>query len=151
MAEIVGHISIKKIKNKFCVAYVSLSSRCVRRIRRTRSLNLGLNTSPAENMTDTFSTDWMSLSNWANNLVSVYFMNSDDLLIWKKKESNYWEKAVRHRQRELIVEYLYDKWRKDLLVNSCHCFCTIRMKFNGHVSPMIIHVPYHHIHSVACT
>lgn len=50
------------------------------RTRRTRSLYLGLKTLPVEKVTDIFSTSLTSLSNWANSVVSVNFLNSEDLL-----------------------------------------------------------------------
>lgn len=63
------------------VTYLSLRSRCVRRIRSTRSLYLGLNTFPVENLRDTFFTDWTSLLKWANSSVSVYLWNFAALLM----------------------------------------------------------------------
>lgn len=66
-----------------CAAYFALSvdSRFVRRIRRTLSFFSGCNIFPVENLRDIFSTAWMSLSKEANSLVSVNFLNFDDLLI----------------------------------------------------------------------
>lgn len=66
-------------------ALFPLGSRFLRRIRRILSLRLGCNTFPVENLTDTFSTHWMSLSNAANSSVSVNFLKFKDLLIWGGK------------------------------------------------------------------
>lgn len=66
-------------------ALFPLGSRFLRLIRRILSLRLGCNTFPVENLTDTFSTHWMSLSNAANSSVSVNFLKFKDLLIWGGK------------------------------------------------------------------
>lgn len=62
-------------------AHLSLRSSGVRRTRRTRSLYLGLSTFPVENLSDIFITDLTSLSNWANNLVSVNLLNLNAVLM----------------------------------------------------------------------
>lgn len=68
-------------------AHLSLRSRGVRRTRRTRSLYLGLSTFPVKNLSDIFITDLMSLSNWANNLVSVNLLNLEAVLVWTERQA----------------------------------------------------------------
>lgn len=53
------------------VTHFSVLFRGVRRTLSTRSLYLGLKAFPVENFRDIVTADWMRLSNWANNLVSV--------------------------------------------------------------------------------
>lgn len=65
-----------------CVAYLSWRSRGVRRILRILSLCLGFNMFELENLRDTFSTAGTSLSNWANSVVCLYFLNIEAVLIY---------------------------------------------------------------------
>lgn len=74
-------VLLKPDEETALTAHLSLRSRGVRRTRRTRSLYLGLSTFPVENLSDIFITDLMSLSNWANNLVSVNLLNLNAVLM----------------------------------------------------------------------
>lgn len=79
-------ILLKPDEETGATAHRSLCSRGVRRTRRTRSLYLGLSTFPVENLSDIFFTDLMSLSNWANNLVSVNLLNLNAVLMETKTQ-----------------------------------------------------------------
>lgn len=132
-----------------CVVYLSFRSRCVRRIRRRRSLCLGFSASPEENLRDIFFTDWMSLSNWANSLVSVYLLNSAALLMWRKKKKKH-SHIDKKMQSWWNICRQTDGWSENLLVNGRHCYFTVTVEFNSHVSPAHVLVPCHHLQPVAC-
>lgn len=85
------------------VAYLSLCSRGVRRIWRTRNLNLRLKISFVENLSDILIGDWMYWSNWANSLVSVNLLNCVAVLIWTTKTDE-WESAVADEGQRLSDE-----------------------------------------------
>lgn len=134
--------SVNKIsKQRVNVAYLSGLSRGVRRIFKTRSLYLGLNTFPVENLRDIFFTDWRSLSNWANSFVSVNRWNFAAELMWTTDT---------HDLGSAVTDWQYRDDIEDLLLNFGHCYFPISVEFHSHVSPSHILVPYHNFHLVVC-
>lgn len=114
-------ILLKPDEQSGATAHLSWCSRGVRRTRRTRSLYLGFSTLPVENLSDIFTTDLMSLSNCANNLVSVNLLNLNALLMETKIQGC--ERTCGWRlQNSAVLEVL--------LVDCCHCFLVSTVEFN---------------------